>query len=143
MAKVAATTAPRKITSALASLNRLSPSRIDTSRRGGLMWRSTADAATASGGATMAPSAMAGAQASPGVSQRDNGDRDGGGDDGAEHEAGDRDPVALQLADRHVETGVDQNGREKQGEGEIGRELDARKARQEGDAGADQREKVG
>ena len=70
MAKVAAITAPRKITSALASLNRLSPSRMETRRRGGLMWRRTAEAATASGGATMAPSAIAGAQARSGVSQR-------------------------------------------------------------------------
>lgn len=37
IANVAAMTAPRKITSALASLKRLSPSRIDTRRRGGLM----------------------------------------------------------------------------------------------------------
>src|SRR2546430_813957 len=56
-----APTARRYTRSALASLKRLSPSRITSSRLGGRSWRSTAVAAAASGGATMAPSAIAAA----------------------------------------------------------------------------------
>src|SRR3954447_3888134 len=48
-------------TSAVASLTRLSPSRIDTTRRGMPTRRATAVAATASGGATTAPRAKAAA----------------------------------------------------------------------------------
>src|SRR6266545_180095 len=54
---IAAATATRKMTSAVASLIRLSPSRIETIRRGSPIRRATAVAATASGGATIAPSA--------------------------------------------------------------------------------------
>ena len=72
---------------------------------------------------------------------RDNGDGNGCGDDGAEHKAGNRDPVALQIADRHVEAGVDQHRRKKKREREIGLEFDARRARHESDARADEREK--
>ena len=58
------------MSSALASLSRLSPSRIVSRRCGGLSGRSTAVAAAASGGETIAPSAMAGAHAIPGTSAR-------------------------------------------------------------------------
>src|SRR4051794_25712152 len=49
-------------TSAVASLTRLSPSRIDTTRRGMPTRRATAVAATASGGAPAAPRAKAAAK---------------------------------------------------------------------------------
>ena len=70
--KVPVTTAPiavRYSTSAVASLTKLSPSRIVTRRRGMPSRRAMAVAATASGGETMAPSMMAAAQLSPGNSQ--------------------------------------------------------------------------
>ena len=57
----AATTAVRYTISADASLTRLSPSRIVTIRRGTPSRRKMAVAATASGGATIAPSATAAA----------------------------------------------------------------------------------
>ena len=53
--------------SADASLTRLSPSRIVTTRRGTPSRRKTEVAATASGGATIAPSAKAGAHCSEGT----------------------------------------------------------------------------
>ena len=58
------------MSSALASLKRLSPSRITSSRCGGRSCLSTAVAAAASGGATMAPSAIAAAQGMSGTSRR-------------------------------------------------------------------------
>jgi hypothetical protein len=54
--------AVRSVTSAVASLRRLSPSRSVTTRRGMPTRRATALAATASGGATTAPSARASAK---------------------------------------------------------------------------------
>ena len=60
--------AVRRVTSALASLRSDSPSRIVTTRRGSPIRRATAVAATASGGATTAPIAMAAAQPMPGRS---------------------------------------------------------------------------
>ena len=54
-------TAVRYATRAVASLRRLSPSRIVMTRRGAPRFRKTAVAAIASGGATMAPSANAAA----------------------------------------------------------------------------------
>lgn len=56
-----AATAVRNDTSAVASLSSDSPSRIVTTRRGNPALRATATAATASGGATMAPTANAAA----------------------------------------------------------------------------------
>jgi len=60
--------AVRNVTSAVASLIRLSPSRIVTIRRGTPSRRKIAVAATASGGATIAPSANAAGQPTPGTS---------------------------------------------------------------------------
>ena len=57
-----APTARRKMSRALASFSRLSPSRIVRRRCGGRSGRSTAVAAAASGGATTAPRAIAAAQ---------------------------------------------------------------------------------
>ncbi len=58
-ASPAAARAVRNVTRAVASLSRDSPSRMVVTRRGRPMLRATEVAATASGGATMAPSAMA------------------------------------------------------------------------------------
>src|SRR5215207_377022 len=63
-----APTARRYTSSALASLNRLSPSRITSRRCGGRSCLSTVVAAAASGGATMAPSATAAPQVISGTS---------------------------------------------------------------------------
>ena len=52
---------------AVTSLNRPSPSRIDTIRRGSPSFPATAVAATGSGGATSAPSTQAAAIGSPGT----------------------------------------------------------------------------
>src|SRR5438132_8715650 len=63
----AAATARRYTSSALASLKRLTPSRMTSSRCGGRICLSTAVAAAASGGATMAPRAIAAGQGKPGT----------------------------------------------------------------------------
>jgi hypothetical protein len=63
-----AAVATRNRTSAVASLIRLSPSRIATVRRGSPIRRATAVAATASGGATTAPSAKVAASGTSGSS---------------------------------------------------------------------------
>ena len=62
----AATDTPKAV-SAVASLTRLSPSRIAVRRWGTASGRSTATADMASGGATMAPSANAAASGMPGM----------------------------------------------------------------------------
>jgi hypothetical protein len=61
MVLTSAARAVLRATSAVASFTRLSPCRIDTTRRGRPMRRATAVAATASGGATTAPRAKAAA----------------------------------------------------------------------------------
>jgi hypothetical protein len=66
----AAPTASRNTSSAVASLNRLSPSSTTMSRCGSPTCRSTEVAAAASGGATIAPSATAAAQGISGTSHR-------------------------------------------------------------------------
>ena len=58
------------MSSAVASFSRLSPSRMVSRRWGGRNGRSTAVAATASGGATIAPRAIAGAHGIAGTSAR-------------------------------------------------------------------------
>lgn len=60
-----AATAKLKVTSAVASFTRLSPSRMVTSLRGRRMRRSSAIGATASGGETIAPSTKPTAQERP------------------------------------------------------------------------------
>ncbi len=57
----------RRATRAVASLSRLSPSRIETIRRGMPTLRAIVVAATASGGETTAPSAKAPAGETPGI----------------------------------------------------------------------------
>ena len=63
----AAATATRYAVSAVASLTRLSPARITTSLRGSPIRRAIAVAATASGGATMAPRVTAADRVSSGT----------------------------------------------------------------------------
>ena len=65
LSPTAAATATFRATSAVASLNRLSPSRMLTIRRGAPTRRITAVAAAGSVGETMAPSANAIAQGRP------------------------------------------------------------------------------
>ncbi len=65
---IAAAMANRYATSAVASFTRLSPSRIVTTRRGTPSRWKIAVAATASGGATIAPRAKAAGQPRPGMS---------------------------------------------------------------------------
>jgi len=60
-------TAALKMSSATASLSRLSPLSTDNVRRGNLKCESTAEAAAASGGATIEPSAMATASGMPAI----------------------------------------------------------------------------
>ena len=64
---VTAATDTEYAVSAVASLTRLSPSRIASSRRGTASGRRMAMAEIASGGATMAPSAKAAASGRPGM----------------------------------------------------------------------------
>lgn len=66
-APVAAISATRNAVSAVASLNRLSPTSTVTVRRGRPRRCATLTAATASGGATIAPSTHAAASGSPGT----------------------------------------------------------------------------
>lgn len=66
---MAAATAKRNNTIPVASLTRLSPSSSTTIRRGSRSPASTALAATASGGDTMAPSAKHAAQGKPGTTR--------------------------------------------------------------------------
>ncbi len=66
----AANTATRNRVKAVASLTRLSPARIVITRRGSPSRRPTAIEATASGGATTAPSTSAAAHPSPGSSHQ-------------------------------------------------------------------------
>ena len=92
-------------------------------RCGGRSGRSTAVAATASGGATMAPSAMAGAHGIAGTSARaTDGDRGGGEADRDDDQARDRRPVVLEIAQRRVVRGVEQDRRDEQRQRQLGRQ---------------------
>ncbi len=68
--EIAAASASRYVTSAVASFNRLSPSRIVTIRLGTPMRCRIEVAATASGGATIAPNANASGHPREGISTR-------------------------------------------------------------------------
>ena len=65
----AAASAVRNVTRAVASLSSDSPSRMVVIRRGSPIWRATEVAATASGGATIAPRASASAKEIGSISQ--------------------------------------------------------------------------
>ena len=110
-----------KCSNAVASLSRLSPSRIVRMRCGGRSCRRTAVAAAASGGATMAPSAIAAAQGIAGTSAcathataavvRPTRDHD---------ERQQRRPVVPEIARRRVVGRVQQHRRDEQRERELG-----------------------
>ena len=103
-------------------------------RCGGRTCRSTAVAAAASGGATTAPSAIAGAQGISGIRARVTTAtaivvRPTANDD----EAGDRRPVVPEISRRRVVGGVEQHGRDEQRERELGRNGKGRRAWKKGE----------
>ena len=90
-------------------------------RCGGRSWRSTAVAAAASGGATTAPSAIAGAHGIAGISARaTHGDRDGRQADREHDQAGDRRPVVPEISRRRVVRRIEQHRRDEQRQRELG-----------------------
>ena len=91
-------------------------------RCGGRNWRSTAVAAAASGGATTAPSAIAGAQGIVGH-QRAGDHRDRGGRQAhrKHNQACDRRPVVLEISRRRVVRRIEQHRRDEERERELGR----------------------
>ena len=111
-------------------------------RCGGLSCRSTAVAAAASGGATMAPSAIAGAHGMAGISARattatamvvrptaNN------------HQTGDRRPVVPEVPRRRVIRRVEQDGRDEERQGELGQHGERRRAWNEREDRAAERQK--
>ena len=133
-----ATSAVRRVTSAVASLNRLSPSRMVTIRRGMPTRRATAVAATASGGATTAPSASAAGTARLGEQPDGDGrDRQRRDEDQPDRQRQDRAHVAAHVDERRPDgRGVEQ-GRQEPRERELRRQRVRRHARDERQADAD------
>ena len=132
--------------SAVASFRRLSPSRIDTIRRGTARREATAAAAISSGGATIAPSAIATAHGRPGIrawaaaataNARD--------DDQADRQRADRAEVRAQAAQRRVEGRDVEQRRQDEQEDQIRIHLDVRGARDEAqrEAADDEEDRVG
>ena len=135
--------AVRSDTSAVASLTRLSPCRIVTIRRGMPTRRAIAVAATASGGATTAPSAKA-AQASTGSShQTTQPDDEHVDQDQPDRQQRDRPTVAAEVDQRGVQRSGVQQRRQEADQDQLGAELELRDARDERrgqpDEGEDQR----
>ena len=126
--------------SALASLKRLSPSRITSRRCGGRSCLSTVVAAAASGGATIAPSAIAAVQGMSGTSRRTTtATTPIVSATAPSARLADLAPVGAQVARRGVEGGVDQHGRDEQRERELGIEHERRHAGEERERGSGQR----
>ena len=100
----------RNATSAVASLSRLSPSRMETMRRGIPTFRAIVVAATASGGDTTAPSASAAAMLMSGIThQATRPTNDRGEDDRADREDADRLGVGADVDQRRADRrGVEQ-----------------------------------
>ena len=99
-------------------------------RCGGCSWRSTAVAAAASGGATMAPSAIAARPGHVGDQRAgDDGDRDGREADREHDQAGERRPVVLEISRRGVVGRIEEHGREEERQRELGRHGERRRAR--------------
>ena len=111
-------------------------------RCGGRSCRSTAVAAAASGGATTAPSATAGAHGIAGTSARDDGDGHRREADREDDEAGDRRPVS-EISGRGVEGRVEQDGRDEERQGELGRNGNDGRAGNEREDGAAEGEEHG
>lgn len=72
-------------------------------------------------------------------------ERDGssGENDGAKRQQDERQPIAIEVAQRGVVSRVEKHGRDEQGERQFGIDLDGRRKRQEGDACAGQRQQGG
>ena len=101
-------------------------------RCGGRMPRSTAVAAAASGGATTAPSAIAGAQGMSGINVRvDAGDGHGRETDGEDDQAGNRRPVVFEISRRCVVGRVEQYGCNEERQREFRRDGERRRAGKE------------
>jgi len=114
MEKLLAATAPtarRKIRSALASFRRLSPSRTVRMRWGARNWRSTAVAATASGGATTAPERN---RLCPWHRryERVSNEGDGGGRESNReyNQAGHRRPIISDISERRIVSRIKEHG---------------------------------
>ena len=113
-------------------------------RCGGLNWRSTAVAAAASGGATTAPSAIAGAHGMAGHQRaRHHGDGDGGEAHGNDDQAGDRCPVVPEISRRRVVRRVEQDGRDEERQGELRQHGERRRAWNKREDRAAERQKHG
>ena len=113
----------------------------DVTRCGMRNGRITAEAATASGGATMAPMAIAAAQGMSGnIAAQGPGHRDDGEADGDEHQRHHRNPHALQIAQRGVEGGVQQRWRHEQRQRQCRIDLNLGRVRYEGQRRATQRQ---
>ena len=101
-------------------------------RCGGRSGRNTAVAATASGGATTAPSAIAAAHGRSGMSRRATTAtaavvRPTANDD----EPCDRRPVVLEVSERRVVRRIKQNGCDEERERKLGRQRERRRGREE------------
>src|SRR4051794_12173751 len=118
MPPAAASVAKRRMINAEASLSRLPPSRITLSRRGSGLERRIVVAAAASGGATMAPSAIAAAQGRPGASQRAISPTANVVESTAPTT---RPATGAQIPQRGVEGGVEQDWGHEQSERKVGR----------------------
>ena len=85
-------------------------------------------AATASGGATTAPSAIAAAHGIAGMKRAsDDGDSGGRESDREDDQAGDRRPVVLEISERRVVRRVEQNWGNEQRQRELGRKRERRR----------------
>ena len=109
-----AASAVRRVTSAVASLSSDSPSRIVTIRRGSPIRRAIAVAATASGGATTAPTAMASGHEIAGTSQCTTAPTPERREEHQpDREQQDRPPVGVEVDQRRLQRGgVQQRGQE-------------------------------
>ena len=117
----------------VASLTRLSPSRMVTTRRGRPTRRATAVVATASGGATTAPSANAAANESSGTTQRSTTATTKRGEGHQpDREQGDRAAVAADVDQRRADRRGVQQGRQQADQHQVGVEPVVRDERQVG-----------
>ena len=97
-------------------------------RCGGRSGRNTAVAATASGGATTAPSAIAAAHGRSRDEQaRDGGDSRGGESDRDDDETRDRCPIVLEIPERRVVRRIQENWCDEERERKLGRQRERRR----------------
>ena len=114
-------------------------------RCGTLNCPSTALAATASGGATMAPSAIAAAIGSPAIFQPTKATTTVVKMTAPSASSAQRQPVAVEVAQRCVVGGIEKHRRNEQRKRQFRVDLDRRRARHEGDtdAGQSQQRRIG